>query len=83
MKWKLWKTCEWLIKGRWMKTLDERWWIGLDEQLMDSIRMEFIILFEGTSYSLDFAFRLLTLNVFNKSIFLKDVWFLVSSFWLC
>ncbi len=37
-----------------------------DEQLMDSIRMEFIILFEGNSCSLDFAFSLLTLNVLNK-----------------
>jgi hypothetical protein len=37
-----------------------------DEQLMDSIRMEFILLFEGNPCSLDFAFSLLTLNVLNK-----------------
>jgi hypothetical protein len=33
---------------------------------MDSITMEFIILFEGTSCSLDFALSLLALNVLNK-----------------
>jgi hypothetical protein len=51
---------DWLNVGEW------KHWMRDDEQLMDSIRMEFIILFEDTSCSVDFPFSLLTLNVLNK-----------------
>lgn len=50
----------------WLKVGEWKHWMRDDEQLMDSIRMEFIILFEGTSYNLDFAFSSFTLNVLNK-----------------
>jgi hypothetical protein len=55
MKWKIVKTCrwklhEWLIKGRWMKTLDKQQQISHDEQLTNLFEMEFIVLFQGGYY---------------------------------